>query len=305
MNIFIVVGMDLLNKYNYTEIILDSKNAFLSVFFSTIFVIGTLPLWESIFNIVSPIKLLELSNPNQSLLKRLMIEAPGTYHHSLMVGNLAEEGAEAIGANGLLARAAAYYHDIGKLRRPYFYKENQFNDNIHNNISAATSASLIISHTTDGLTYADQYKVPPQIKDIIQQHHGTTLVAYFYFAAQKENGEAQISEDDFRYKGPKPQTRESAVVMLADSVEAAVRSLSDPTEEKMNMMIKKIIKDKLDDGQLDECNITLKDIDKISKAFISVLSGLFHQRIEYPEIVDNTAKKLNEVDPLEQKILKL
>ena len=211
--------------------------------------------------------------------------APGTYHHSIIVGNLSESAADALKINSLLARAGAFYHDIGKTRRPYFFKENQLtSDNPHDKLDPYLSSSIIMDHVKDGLELAKKHKLPVEIKNFIEQHHGTTLVAYFYHEARIEADGNNIDEKDFRYKGPKPQTKETAIVMMADSVEAAVRSLSSPTQEKVEELIEKIIQDKLDDGQLDESNITLKELDKVKKSFLKVILSIFHERIEYPDL---------------------
>lgn len=258
--------------------------------------LGILPVFEQLFDIITPIKLLELSNPNQPLLKRLLFEAPGTYHHSILVGNLSEAAADEIGANSLLARAGAYYHDIGKIKRPYFFKENQItNDNPHDKITPKLSALIITSHVKDGLELAQKYKLPGAIKSLIQQHHGTTLVKYFYVIASNNSNE-DITEESFRYEGPKPKTKEASIIMLADSVEAAVRSLNNPTISEVENMVTKVIEDKIDDGQLDEAELTLKDIETIKKSFIKVLIGIFHNRIEYPDLNDKTKEGEGTVD---------
>jgi putative nucleotidyltransferase with HDIG domain len=283
-NILIAICMGIINKSTLKTISAESLQAFINGIISIIFTIGLLPFWETVFNMLTPLKLLELANPNQPLIKRLLIEAPGTYHHSLMVGNLAEMATETIGGNALLARVGAYFHDIGKLRRPNLFKENQFSDNPHDHMTANLSTLVITSHTHDGVEIAEKYKLPIVIRDIISQHHGTTLVAYFYHKARKDDRSDSVKQEDYRYHGPKPSTKEAAVVMLADSVEAAVRSMPDKTEGKIEGFVRKIIKDKLDDGQLDLCNLTLKDLDDIAKSFMKVFSGFFHEREEYPEI---------------------
>lgn len=255
------------------------------VILSGILVIGFLPLIENTFNVVTEIKLLELANPNHPLLKRLQMEAPGTYHHSIMVGNLAEAAAEELHANSILLRVAAYYHDIGKLSRPQFFKENQIGSkNPHDEISPNLSTLIIINHVKIGLEMAEKAKLPQEIKDLIAQHHGTTLVKYFYLT-MKNNAEDpdSVKEEDYRYPGPKPKTREAGIMMLADSVEAAVRSISDPTQGKVEAMVYKIFKDKLEDGQLDECDITFSDVSKIRKNFLKTFGSIYHERIEYPE----------------------
>ncbi|MGE5577544.1 MAG: HD family phosphohydrolase, partial [Syntrophothermus sp.] len=251
---------------------------------SSIFAIGSLPYLESLFGITSSVRLLELSNPNQPLLKRLLLEAPGTYHHSIIVGNLAEAAGEAVGADPLLVRVGAYYHDVGKIRRPYFFAENQLTwENPHDKIAPSLSTLIITSHVKDGVEMAREQNLPRPIVDIIQQHHGTDLVRYFYHRATEIDKEGTVVEQDFRYSGPRPQTKEAAVVMLADSVEAAVRAVSKPTPGRVEGLVRKIIKDRLSYGQLDECDLTFKDLDLIARAFVRVLSGIFHARVEYPE----------------------
>lgn len=273
--------------YEGTTIILNSLLAFLGSMLSGILTIGFLPVFESVFDIVTNVKLLELSNPNHPLLRKLSMEAPGTYHHSVLVANLSELAAQSIGANSILARVAAYYHDIGKTKRPYFFKENQRAENPHDKISPNLSTLIIISHIKDGIEMAKEYKLPKEITDIIQQHHGNTLVKYFYITMKNNSPKPEeIKEEDFRYSGPVPSTKEAGIVMLADSVEAAVRSISDPTKGKIEEMVNNIIKGKLNDGQLDNCDLTLKDLNNIREAFLQGLSGIYHERIEYPKLVN-------------------
>ncbi|MCX7842634.1 MAG: HDIG domain-containing protein [Clostridia bacterium] len=288
INVLIIVCIGIINKGDINTIVREAAVVFVNGILSIVLTLGTLPFWELTFNIITPLKLLELANPNQPLIKRLLMEAPGTYHHSLMVGNLAEVATEAIGGNSLLARVGAYFHDAGKLKRPNFFKENQMADNPHDRMTANLSTLVITSHTQDGVELAEKYKIPLAIREIIKQHHGTTLVAYFYHKAKKCEKVESVKPENYRYEGPKPSTKESAVVMLADSVEAAVRAMVDKTEGKIEGLVRKIIKDKLDDGQLDQCELTLKDLDNIAKAFMRVLSGLFHEREEYPQIKANS-----------------
>ncbi|MGC8717352.1 MAG: HD family phosphohydrolase [bacterium] len=251
---------------------------------SAILAIGMMPYLEHLFQIVTAIRLTELTNFTQPLLKRLMLEAPGTYHHSILIGNLAEAAGEALGANLALIRAGAYYHDIGKIRRPYFFIENQLaGENIHDRLPPSLSKLIILRHVDDGVVLARQYKIPEQIIDFIREHHGTSLVSYFYYQAMKEDPE-NTKEEDYRYKGPKPQTKETAILMLADAVEAAVRALDRPTPQKLESTVRHIIEERLNDGQLDESPITLRDLTIIGEAFVKVLTGMFHLRIEYPEV---------------------
>ncbi|MDP4092650.1 MAG: HDIG domain-containing protein [Bacillota bacterium] len=302
INAIVILCIGGVDKSSFSTIAGNCLIVFLNGIASMVITIGTLPFWESGFNIITPMKLLELANPNQPLVKRLLLEAPGTYHHSLMVGNMAEVATEAIGGNSLLARVGAYFHDIGKLKRPNFFKENQLSENPHDRMTANLSTLVITSHTHDGVELAEKYKIPLAIREIIQQHHGTTLVAYFYHKARKgEKGET-VKPENFRYEGPKPLSNEAAVVMLADSVEAAVRALPDKTEGKIEGLVRKIIKDKLDDGQLDCCELTLKDLNVIAQSFMKVFSGLFHEREEYPEekIKMQDMEIIKIVDPLEE-----
>ncbi len=242
------------------------------------------PAFETAFRLATPSRLLEVTNPNQPLMKRLMIEAPGTYHHSIIVANLAEAAADQIGANPYLARAGAYYHDIGKLKRPGYFKENQNGDNPHERTDPYVSAAILTCHTKDGVLMAQKEHMPREIQQIIQQHHGVTPVMYFYHKAlQMANGNP-VDIDEFRYAGPKPNTKEAAIVMLADTIEAAVRSMKDPTPKGINQFIERLVRGKLEDGQLSDCPLSLTDIDQICKAFSGILQGVYHERIEYPTV---------------------
>ncbi|KPU44111.1 7TM-HD extracellular [Oxobacter pfennigii] len=287
VNTLSILGIGLISSADIITVFKQSSLGILSGSLASIFTLGLLPFCESIFDIVTPIKLLELSNPNHPLLKKLLFEAPGTYHHSVLVGNLAEAATDAIDGNSLLARAGSYYHDIGKLKRPYFFKENQItNENPHDKITPSLSTLIITNHVKDGVELAKKYKLPTVIRDMVEQHHGTTLVKYFFVKAINDNeSQSDIAENQFRYPGPKPRSKEAAVVMLADSVEAAVRAIPSPTKAKIEDVVRKIVKDKLDDGQLDESDLTLKDINNITEAFLKVLNGIYHDRIEYPDEV--------------------
>ena len=263
---------------------------------SAVLAIGTLPLAEA-FGVLTPFRLLELANPSQPLLRRLMTEAPGTYHHSLMVANLSEAACEAVGGDALLVRAGAYYHDIGKMKRPAFFVENQMGgQNPHDKLSPQLSALVITSHVRDGAEMARQARLPGELVDFIRTHHGTTLVRYFYHAAQTAQaaqaadgaggGAAAapaVAEEDFRYEGPIPESRETAIVMLADGVEAAVRALRQPTAERIEDVIRRIVADRLEDGQLEHASLTLRDVDAIRTTFRRLLVGAYHARLEYPE----------------------
>lgn len=276
---------NILSSNNTKEIFIRTAYTAIGALASGILALGLLPFFESIFDVVTNIKLLELSNPNQPLMKKLLMEAPGTYHHSVMVANLAESATEAIGGNPVIARVGAYYHDIGKLKRPYFFGENQMGkENPHDRITPNLSTMIILSHVKDGIEMAKEYNIPKILQDMIVQHHGTTLVKYFYYKMKNSAEDPnEIKEEDFRYPGPIPDTKEAGVLMLADGVEASVRSISEPTKDKIEAMVNNIINDKLNSNQLINCDLTLKDIDTIKKCFLKSLDGIYHQRIEYPK----------------------
>lgn len=289
VNIVTILTLSMLdNSTNMHMALIGAATGAINGILSAILMIGALPYLETAFSITSMMKLLELSNPNNPLLKQLLLDAPGTYHHSLMVGNLAEATAEYIGANPLLVRVGAYFHDIGKMKRPEYYVENQRGgENPHEKIAPALSALIITSHIREGVEMAKAEHLPPDIIDFITQHHGTSLTKYFYDQAMQEDGEDNINEENYRYEGPRPQTKEVALVMLADSVEAAVRSLPEPKLDKINEMVHNIIKGKLNDGQLDKCDLTFKDLDVIAEKFCEILEGIYHKRIEYPDSIAN------------------
>ncbi len=294
-NFLIIFSFGFIQNLEMKRMLIDGFYGVFNGILGSILTIGSLPLWEYVFGILTPIKLLELSNPNHPLLKRVLVEAPGTYHHSIIVGNLSEAAAQAIGCNGLLARVGSYYHDIGKLKRPYFFKENQLtSDNPHDKLTPYISSKIIRNHVTDGRELGNKYKLPEEIIDIISEHHGTSLVKFFYHKAlNDEEGTRAVEKKDYQYFGPNPQTKESAIVMIADSVEAAVRSLAEPTKDNIEGLVNKIIKDKLDNGQLSDCDLTLKDIKIITETFINTLMGIFHERIEYPEINEDELEATN------------
>ena len=255
---------------------------------------GLMPLIEMTFGYTTDIKLMELANLDQPLLRELMVQAPGTYHHCVIVSNMVEASARAINANPLLAKVAAYYHDIGKTKKPLYFIENQGGRaNRHEKLAPSMSSLVLISHVKDGVELARKAKLGREIISIIEQHHGTSLISFFYKKAQeraekKEGKYLHIKEEDFRYRGPKPQTKEAGLVMLADVIEAASRTLVDPTPARIQGMVQKIMNKIFSDGQLDECELTLKDLHAIAKSFNQTLSGIFHQRVEYPEPVAKT-----------------
>lgn len=270
------------SSYDMSELAFYVIAATASGILSGALTIGLMPFFESAFGLLSDIRLIELSNPNHPLLKKVLTETPGTYHHSVMVANLADAACEAIGANGLLARVGSYYHDIGKSVRPGFFIENQHGGkNPHDALPPEKSRDIIIAHAEDGARLLEKHKMPKEIIDIARQHHGTSTLKFFYVKA-KESGK-DVDVDEFRYAGPKPQTKEIAIISIADSVEAAVRSMKDPTPQKIAALVRAIINDKLNDGQFDECDLSMKELKKAEKVICETLNGTFHNRIEYPE----------------------
>lgn len=267
-------------------IVKNSAYILLNGIISSMIALGTLPLFESAFQIITPYGLAELADHNQPLLKRLQIEAPGTYHHSLMVSNLCEAAAEAIGANPILARVGAFYHDIGKLKRPLFFVENQSYfgiENPHTKLNPRLSKMVITAHPKDGVELAKEYHLPSIISSFILQHHGEGLAKYFYNQAVQEEGIENVKEEQFRYTGPKPNMKETAILMIADAVESAVRSLKNPTPEEIDNIIDKIIVERLNDSQLADSPLTLHDIKVIASTFSRILRGMQHNRIKYQE----------------------
>ncbi len=265
----------------WDELFIDCAFAVGSGLLAGVLGVGTLPIWEAAFRVSTPAKLLELSNPNHPLIKRLTIEAPGTYHHSILTANLAEAGADAVGANALLCRVGAYFHDVGKLKNPRFFKENQKGENPHDNMDPRESAKIIVNHVPYGLELAHRYKLPRDVQKIIAQHHGDSIVPFFRYKAEQCG--LEIDEAVFKYPGSKPATKEGAIVMLADIVEAAVRSMDDPDRDQVKDMIDKLIRAKYNDGQLDECPLNRRDLNSIAKAFVHMYDGALHERVKYPD----------------------
>jgi hypothetical protein len=278
-----ILGIDLYRGELMARGVYDLTAGFLGAVSVTMIVSVTLPFFEALFDIATDIKLLELLDPNHPLLKALVYKSPGTYHHSIMIGNLAEAAAEAINENPLLARIGAYYHDIGKVQKPEYYIENQRpTENKHDRLTPSMSSLIIASHVKEGVEVARQHKLPPAVIDIIQQHHGTSLITYFYQKAKELKPFVAIAESDYRYAGPRPRTKVAAIVMLADSVEAASRTLDDPTPQRIHALTSSIITRIFLDDQLSMCDLTLKDLRDISKSFNLILTGIFHHRIDYP-----------------------
>jgi putative nucleotidyltransferase with HDIG domain len=288
-NVVILLVLDALARTAAAELLRHALWGIVNGLLSFVFTISSIPVLERLFGVTTSFRLLELANPREPLLQRLLNEAPGTYHASLIIGNLAEAAAEAIGADALLARTASYYHDIGKIHRPYCFVENQFGaENVHERLKPMISALVIKSHVKEGAELAREYGLPQAIIDIIEQHHGTHLISFFYQQALEQQGEGEIPAAQFRYEGPRPQTREAGIVMLADAVEAMVRSTQKVTPQKITEAIDRIIRARLEDGQLDECDLTMRDLSVIAETFTTILKGIFHSRIEYPEPANGT-----------------
>lgn len=296
INVVFTGAMGYFLSTNVTSIINKAMLTGVSAIVSGILAIGILPVLENIFDVLTNIKLLELANPNHPLMRRLLLEAPGTYHHCVLVANLAEMAAESVGANPILARVASYYHDVGKLERPYYFKENQIGiANPHDDMSPAMSSAIILSHVEDGVKLAEKYNLPEGITDVVREHHGDSLAKYFYITMRnKSENPDEVNEADYRYGGPPPITKESTIIMLADGVEASVRSINKPNKKKIEEMVNNIIKSRIDENQFVNSDLTFKDLEKIRESFLKVLSGIYHERIEYPKDKINLTKENNE-----------
>lgn len=276
------VATSWVNKLEFVDTVFSMAQLFLSGILSGMLVIALLPYFEASFNILTKMKLVELGDLSHPLLKKMSIEAPGTFQHSMLVATLSEQAAEAIGADSIFTRVACYYHDIGKMKRPNFYVENQRGGiNPHDKLSPSMSALIIRAHTKDGQEMGKEYNIPREIRDIMAEHQGTTFLAYFYNKAKREDPSVEAS--DFRYDGPKPRTKESAVIMLADTIEAAVRTLENKDPISIEKMIRKLIDAKVDDEQLSDADLTLKELEIIIKTFVKVFGGIYHTRIKYPD----------------------
>jgi putative nucleotidyltransferase with HDIG domain len=263
--------------------------------FSSVAVMFLLPIFETVFGRTSRFTLLELTDLNKPILKRLVMEAHGTYHHSMLIGNLVDAVAESIGADPLKTRVMAYYHDIGKMFKPEYFAENQLGEfNKHEKITAQMSALILVSHVKDGVELAREEKLPAVIIDGIREHHGTAVMAYFYQKALETDSHSSVNKDDFRYPGPKPQSKETGLLMCADTVEAAVRSLKDPTPTRIRNMVSKLIDDRARNGELDECQITLNDLNIIKDKFTGILTGIYHKRIAYPGQEETAGEEVKE-----------
>src|SRR3989339_244468 len=288
-NIVLVASFKLLEfPFTGNDLLIGAVFALGGGVLTGILALGLTPIMESLFSYSSNIRLLELLNLDQPVLKDLMLVAPGTYHHSMVVGQMVEAAAETIGANPMLAKAAAFYHDIGKIKKPNYFVENQTSgENKHEKLAPSMSSLILISHVKDGVDLARKHRLGEDIADIIRQHHGTNLINYFFHKAQTQAAKPnQVKMEDYRYPGPRPQTKEAGLVLLADQVEAASRTLTDPTPARIQGMVQKIVNNVFADGQLDECELTLKDLHHIARSFNKILSGIFHQRIQYPQAID-------------------
>jgi len=281
--------------------IVTGVSAFVSGIFVVTLVSALLPIFEYMFKITTDISLLELMDLNQPLMRELLVEAPGTYHHSIIVGNLAEAAAEAVGVNPLLARVSAYYHDIGKIKMPDYFIENQIASvSKHDKLAPRMSSLILLSHVKEGVDLAKKHNLPPVIIDIIQQHHGTSVQTFFFQKAkEQQDNVTPLTEEDFRYPGPKPQSRVAALVLMADAVEAASRVLTDTSPARVSMLVDRIINHCFIDGQLDNCELTFKDIREIRSTFVYLLTSMYHKRINYPgfemgnEGIDNKPPKVS------------
>ncbi len=303
--VLIVLWTFFQGQWVFLKVLDNSFFGLLGGIFAGILATGLTPLAEMLFGYTTDIKLLELATMDQPLLQELMVEAPGTYHHSIIVGNMVEAAAKSIGANALLAKVAAYYHDIGKTKKPLYFIENQFQcENRHEKLAPSMSSLILISHVKDGVELAKQHRLGKEIIDIINQHHGKSFISFFYNKAIEAREKAQsvkavplppINGDDYRYPGPKPQTKEAGLVLLGDVVEAACRTLTEPTPARIQGMVNKLINNIFSDGQLDECELTLKDIHQIAKHFNQILATIHHKRIEYP--ATNGKAKTDGPDP--------
>lgn len=285
VNVLVIFGFAFLSfeSNQLSEVFIFSAYGLISALVSGIVAFGALPFFESILNLLSDTKLLTYANPNHPLLRKILTNSPGTYHHSVMVANLSEAACEAIGANGLLARVASYYHDLGKTTSPLNFIENQMGiKNPHDDLAPKRSAEIIIAHPYDGAAILKEHKMPKAIIDIAKEHHGTTVLKFFYYKEKEINPD--VKEEDFRYPGPLPQTKESAIVSLCDPIEAAVRSMEKPTKYKIDQLIDQIIKDRVQSGQLDESDLTFKEITQIKKTVSETLNGFYHSRIQYPRV---------------------
>jgi cyclic-di-AMP phosphodiesterase PgpH len=300
INSLIVIAVGLMNELVINDIIKNIELALANGIISAIFILGIFPVYENIFGITTKFRLLELSDLNAPIFRKMLIKAPGTYNHSLMVANMAEAACKDIGVNYLLARVGGYYHDIGKIENAGIFIENKVTDSRTKHLTSREYSKLIISHVEKGVDVAHKSKLPENIIDFIREHHGKSTMTFFYHqaleSADSSDDPENINKSDFQYSGPKPHTKETAIIMLADAVEAASRSLQEPTHVKLESLVKKIIHNKLNDEDLEYSDLTMAEMNKIQKSFLRILYGMFHTRIEYPEAED--------VEKLENRVMK-
>src|SRR3990172_4752412 len=307
INVLTLVSLIIINgKWSIQEDIFTILFGFLGGQITSVIVTGVAPMFEIVFGYTTNIRHLELARMDHPLLKELALHAPGTYHHSIIIGSMVEAAAETVNANPLLAKVSAYYHDIGKMKTPLYFIENMRGENRHDTLAPDRSVQILISHVEKGVNLANQHRLGEEITDIIQQHHGTSLISYFYHKAKGTEGIKihEANEADFRYSGPKPRSKEAGLVMLADAVEAASKTIPDPKPDKIRAMVQKIINRIFADGQFDECELTLKDLNAVAESFVRSLSGMFHQRIEYPELADDMYGKEGFIEGIDTKSTK-
>lgn len=289
-----ITAVEILRYTSFTKLLEYWLYGVINGFLSPLLAYGLQVLFEYVFDMITDLRLLELSDLNRPLLRRLAVEAPGTYHHSIMVGNLAEAAAEAIDANALLARVGAYYHDIGKIEKAEYFVENiKKAKNPHEKLSPSMSSLILTNHVRKGLEIAKEYKLPKEVKDFIPEHHGTNVMTYFYQKALEKNKDNEVDISTFRYPGPKPRTKETGILMLADAVEAASRTLKDPSASRIKGLVTSIVHERFQESELDDCPLTLRDFNKISDSFQTILLGTFHSRLEYPNQDDKFFPKNN------------
>ncbi|TME20529.1 MAG: HDIG domain-containing protein [Chloroflexi bacterium] len=291
-----LISLSLIERHqSLDEILAIGSLVLISGLVSALIAAGSLTFLGEITRVITPMKLLELMTPNNPLLKRLMVSAPGTYNHSIVAANLAEAAAEAVGANPVLARVGCYFHDIGKIRRPHFFVENQADiGNIHENLSPTTSSDILNAHVTEGVELLKQYHFPTTIREIVQQHQGTTVKRFFYRQALEQG--LEVREEDFRYPGPRPRTKEAAIVMIADTVEASARTLKDRSTEGIRDHVHRMVQGFVRDSQLDECDLSFRDLNLVEEAMANMVVSIYHARIEYPAAVAETSKAGAAVD---------
>ncbi len=289
---FAIAAVELLKHTEFSELWDMWLLGLLNGTFSPFLAYGFMVIFEYVFRMTTNSTLLELSDLNKPLLRELAIRAPGTYHHSIMVGNLSEAAAEAIGANALLTRVASYYHDVGKMEKAEYFVENQKGGkNPHEKLAPSMSCLILINHVKKGLEIAEEYNLPVEIRDFIAQHHGTNIIRFFYQKALESSENGEVSESDFRYPGPRPQTKEAGIVMLADAIEAGSRTLKDPSTSRLRSMVRTFIQERLTESELDECPLTISDLNLIKESFVNTLTGMFHGRIDYPKQESRPVRK--------------